>query len=390
LATAEELAADLQWWPDGATIDLAPGQPGPDLLPAAALAEAAADQVGDAARNLLYGSQPGPRRLLREIATLVEASEGYRPELDSLLVTGGTSMALEEICATFSRPGESVAVGDLTYDLALRIFRDHGLEVVKVPGEGAELDLTALSDLLSASDRRVAFVYVIPTFHNPSGACATPRWRTDLADLARSHKTVVVEDDAYRELFFREPPPPSVRSRLNGTTLRLGTFSKTLAPGLRLSWVEGDPVLVERLSQRGMRVSGGGTSHYVASLVARMLESGAYQEHLSALRRELALRAEVVDATLLETKEAGWTYEAPAGGFFFLIGSSRSKDLARTFREVGVRVVPVRKSRSGGGDQVRIAISFADAATLEAALRRAADAITDSPAQEARERGRAC
>lgn len=371
-----DLSRELQWWPPRGTIDLSTGQLGCNLLPVEALADAARAQSTQPARGLLYGSQHGPERLRQQVARFIKSLEEYTPDLATLMITAGSSSALDEICTVFTRPGDRVLVGELTYDRALRIFHDHRLKVTRIPGSGAHLDLDALHAALAKPDGPTAFIYITPTFHNPSGDCATRAWRADFASLIATRRVTVVEDDAYRELHYAEPPAPSVRSFTVGKVIRLGTFSKTLAPGLRVGWLEADKRVVRALSGRGSRVSGGGSSQYAANLVAELIASGGYELHLSRVRRELQQRAGALDGALRAHPEAGWVWNRPTGGYFFLLEAKGTSRLTRAFRAVGVRVAPGSNfGNSGPRSLARIALSFSGSETLEDAIERVSSLI---------------
>src|SRR5215213_6125734 len=171
-------------------IDLGWGHPDPALLPVEGLrqaATAALDRYG--AEALAYGSERGPGPLLRWLIGQIGASEGRAPAADEIMITGGISHALDQVCTLLTRPGDLVLVELPTYHLAVRILREHPLELVPVPAhdDGLRLDALAatIADLRQAG-RAPRFLYTVPTFNNPTGVSLSPERRQALVDLAAS------------------------------------------------------------------------------------------------------------------------------------------------------------------------------------------------------------
>ena len=149
------------------------------------------------------------------------------------------------------------------YHIAVKLLRDHGLEVVPIrrDADGPVLDaLSGTLDELHRAGRRPSLFYTIPTFHNPTGSVLPLDRRVELVRLAASRGLLIVEDDAYRELSYGEPPPPSLWSLAEpGSVVRVGSFSKTLAPGLRLGFLTGEP------SEPAMNSSREAGVHFIAA-----------------------------------------------------------------------------------------------------------------------------
>ena len=180
------------------------------------------------------------------------------------MVTAGNSNGLDLVASVFAHAGDVALVELPTYHFALGILRDHGLEIVGVPTDedGLILDeLAATVDRLTAAGKRVALLYTIPTFGNPTGRTMPVERRRRVAEQARRHGFVIAEDDVYRELWFATEPPPSIWA-VGGQApvFRLGSFSKTLAPALRLGWPTGPASLVERLSAPGCSTPAAGST----------------------------------------------------------------------------------------------------------------------------------
>ena len=165
------------------------GHPDPALLPVADIARAAElalRRAGPAA--LAYGAEQGPGRLIEPLAAWLSRREGQPIAPEQIFITGGISQGLDLLCTLLTRPGDAVLVDSPTYFLALRIFRDHGLELAPVPGDDDGLRVDGLAqtlDDLATQGRRPRFLYIVPTFGNPTGASLAADRRSALVALAR-------------------------------------------------------------------------------------------------------------------------------------------------------------------------------------------------------------
>ncbi|MDG4830947.1 PLP-dependent aminotransferase family protein [Solwaraspora sp. WMMD1047] len=301
-------------------LDLGWGHPHPAALPVRQWAEAgraAMDRYGPAA--LTYGHSAGPGPLIEWLRHRLGQCDALIPRPDQVFVTAGASHGLDLVSALLCRPGDTVLVDSPTYHLALRVLADRevGLRAAPVDGEGIDPDATG--DLIGRVHReggRVPMVYLVPTFNNPSGRSLSAARRAALVAVARRAGTVLVEDDTYRELAYDGPAPPSLFSLDDsGPVARIGSFAKTVAPGLRLGWVTGSAELVRALRLRGSVDSGGGVNHTTALAMAEFARAGGYERHLSGIRdRYRAQRDALIGAVRRELPDVG--YDPPAGGWF--------------------------------------------------------------------------
>jgi DNA-binding transcriptional MocR family regulator len=287
------------------------------------------DTVGWPALTYGYAAGPGP------LVEWLAARNGTDPA--GIFVTAGASQALTLLCQLLTEPGDTVLVDTPTYHLALRIFRDHGLR------------LAATGDLAGAR-----FLYTVPTFGNPTGRSLSGDARLSLVRAAQRSGVPVIEDDTYRELGYDGPAPPSLWDLAGGHgVIRVGSFAKTVAPGLRLGWLDADPSLVRRLVGLGYVDSGGGVNHATASTMATFGASGAYDRHLARLR---AAYREQRDALAGELGVAG-----PAGGWFLwlrLPAGLRGAALLPVAERHGVSFVEGSRFTVDGGADDHIRLSF--------------------------------
>lgn len=371
---------------DGPTLDLAWGHPAPALLPAAAWAaatEAALRRYGW--RALAYGAASGPGPLLDWLAERLGRIDGRAPDpAAELFITAGASGALELACALLVRPGDVVLVDSPTYHLALRIIADHGAELVGAPADEDGIDpvgTAALLRRLRAAGRRVPLLYLVPTFANPTGGCLPADRRTALVAAARQAGTMLVEDDTYRELAYG-PAPPSLWSEAGGDgVLRLGSFAKTVAPGLRLGFLTGPAAFVRRLADRGLVDSGGGVNHTTAVAMAEFGATGGYDRHLAANLLAYRARRDALAGALREHL-ATVRFRTPGGGWFLWL---RLPDWAPVDRLLpyaarhGVSFLPGSRCyvTGAGVDRVRLSFSLFDPPRLVEAAGRLAAALND-------------
>jgi 2-aminoadipate transaminase len=370
-------------------IELTFGEPDPALLAVGLVRRAAAallDDAGPAA--LAYGPLEGPQALRDEIARRVAAREGCACSAAEVLVSGGNSQALGQVLTVLTEPGDVVLVESPTYNLALGIMNDHPVEVVGVPLDEEGLMLDALRAALAeqhATGKRARLLYTIPTFHNPAGVCLSETRRQGLLEIAAEHDLIVVEDDVYRELAYEGHAPPALWTRDGeAPVVRLGSFSKTLAPGLRVGWINASGGLLERLSAAGVLESGGCVSQFAASVVGRLLAAGGYDEHLAELRRAYAARRDALAGALRSHLPAGCGCTSPAGGFFIwltLPAGLTATALLPLAESHGVAFAPGARFCSDGDDRsLRLAFSLYDGATLEEGARRLGAAVTAAQA----------
>ena len=235
-----------------------------------------------------------------------------------------------------------------------------------------------------AAGRRPRLLYTIPTFHNPAGVSLSASRRVQLLELARRHDLVLVEDDVYRELVYDGEAPPALRAldprRPCAARLVLQVARAGAAPGLDRR----PGGLRERLAAAGVLESGGCVSQFSAHVVAAVLEAGAYDAHVGALRLAYASRRDALAAALGEHLPAGCRFTVPAGGFFLWVTLPPGLDasaLLPVAERHGVAFAPGRRFCADGDDRsLRLAFSLYDEASLAEGARRLGAAVADASA----------
>lgn len=346
-------------------VDLGWGHPDPVLLPVEAWQRA----MGAALRELgwqalTYGHAQGPGPLLAWLGQRLGEVDGRPPAPDEILITAGASQALDLVASAVVKPGDVVLVESPTYHLALRILEDHGASRVAAPCDDAGIDPAATAariDELRRLGRRVSMIYLVPTFGNPTGRSLSVARRRALAELGAATGILVVEDDTYRELSYGPPAPASVWSHdAAGSVARLGSFSKTVAPGLRLGWITASAGLIRRLAGSGMLDSGGGLNHTTALAMAAFGASGDYGRHLEGIRSAYRSRRDAL-AGALATQLPELGLVVPEGGWFLwlrLPAGLSSAALLAAAEACGVSFLTGPRFFTGGGGDDRIRLAF--------------------------------
>lgn len=366
-------------------IELNWGQPDPTLLPVEAVSRASVamlSQLGGEA--LSYGASAGAGPLIAWIRDRIQAHEGQPITNEEIAISAGNSDAVDQICTLFTQPGEVVLVESPTYHLALRIIHDHKLNIVPIPidAQGLQVELLAAKVReLKSQGQTVRMLYTIPTYHNPTGICLSDDRRRTLIDLAIAEDFLIVEDDVYRELGYDDPPPPSLWSLApRGRVLRLGSFAKTLAPGLRLGWINGSVEQIAKIADCGLRDSGGGLNHFTAMAIGQLCVSGDFDVQLEKFRTAYRQRRDTLVDALIEHLPRDCKVEKPAGGFFVWVTLPSRVDAATLLTQAeaaGVAYIPgIRFHYDGrGANTLRLAFSLYPPEELAKGAERLGQAI---------------
>lgn len=359
-------------------IDLGVGHPSLELLPLEELRQAAQHRLSQGDPSILqYGAELGDARFRADLARFLGQHYGFAVEPETLLVTAGVSQALDLVCTTFTQPGQVVLVEEPTYFLSLGIFRDHHLQVVPIPTDEQGLDVEALEAALHR--HQAALLYTIPTFQNPTGTTLSQHRRERLVELSQQHGFLIVADEVYQLLSYREAPPPSLARYLDtGSVLSLGSFSKILAPGLRLGWIQAAPRLLQKLTQNGLVASGGGLNPFTSSIVRSALELGWQEQHLQKLRHTYRARLEAMLGAL--SRSGLRPRYRPEGGYFVWLELDPALDtqaLLERALQAGVRYQPGGKFSSQGrfAHALRLCFAYYEPPDLVEGVRRLTAAL---------------
>ncbi len=338
---------DTQHYLRPGIIELTWGHPDLALFPTAELAHAATLALTRTDRAALcYGADQGPGSLIAQLCAWLARHEAHAPQPDQVFIAGGLSQGLDLLCTLYTSAGDPILVDAPTYHLALRVFRDHRLDLTPVAGDEEGLLPDALADLLSGLRRQgrvPRFLYLVPNFCNPTGATLSLSRRQAVAALAQEFDLMILEDDVYRHLWYDAPPPPPLSDLAPAHVIRLGSFSKLLAPGLRVGWLIAAPEIVERCARCGLMDSGGGISHFAGHVVAAFMELGLLDAHVEKLRAAYRSRRDLFCAALARELPPDCRWQTPAGGFFVWVRLPHGMDSAALLPDAeaaGVSYVP--------------------------------------------------
>jgi 2-aminoadipate transaminase len=308
------------------TINFGIGQPSADLLPVD-LVRRASDEFFENAQpfDLNYGVLQGDERFLTSLASFLSNGYGKAASSEELFVTAGNSQGLDLVSTVYAQPGDTVFVEEPSYFLAFQIFRDHGLNIVGIPVDDDGLCVDSLRRELG--NHKPAFLYTIPSYHNPGGQCTTEVRRRQIVELATKHDFLVVADEVYQLLNYNGSPPPAFGTMVaSGCVVSLGSFSKILAPGLRLGWIQTSEELRNRAMGGGSINSGGSLNHVTSLIVRKAIDNGSLDEHVQKLRSVYRGRAAAMDETLHQHFDGIAKWIRPDGGYFFWLKFDESID----------------------------------------------------------------
>ena len=296
-------------------IDFGIGQPHVDILPLELLEEAATHRFKQRDRGILqYGMQQGNEDFRSSLAQFLGLQYGETVDPDHLFITSGISQALDIICALHTQPGDTVIVEEPSYFLALRIFADYKLKIIGTPIDENGLIIEALEEKLA--EHKPIFIYTIPAFHNPAGVNLSATRREKLVSLSEKYDFFIVADEVYQMLgYSSNPPKPMTYFDTSERVLSLGSFSKILAPGLRLGWMQASPSFLDPFIVCGYLDSGGGLNPFISSIVNSMLELGLQNDYLNFLKKTYHDRMDTLCEALRQHIPA-LTFTDPQGGYF--------------------------------------------------------------------------
>ena len=348
-------------------ISFARGIPAPECLPVEELADCArAALERDGHTILSYGPSPGYGPLREWIA----ARHGV--DASRVFVTNGSLQGLVFLSQRLA-PGRRVLVERPTYDRPLKILRELGAHVVGIDCDEDGLDPDALEAALAAGDKP-AFLYLIPTFQNPSGRTLTLERRRRVVELAREHDLLVLEDDPYGLIRFEGEPLPSLFELSEGTTAYSSSFSKTIAPGLRVGWF----VFPEALEKEIEAIA---TSTYITPVllsqatVHEFVSRGNFEPNLERVTGLIGARRDAMLAAF-ERELPNVRITHPDGGYFLWaeIDGVDATDLLARAEAAGVTFVK-GTDFDGGPDTLRLAYSFVSLDEIADGVVRLAAAI---------------
>ncbi len=304
-------------------ISFAGGMPAPELFPVRAFEEACRYVLThEAQRALQYGSTEGYPPLKEFLAEKVQ-KYGVPAKPPNILLTNGSQQALDLIGKLFIDPGTVVLTGCPTYLGAIQAWNAYQAHFVTVPLDHDGMRVDLVEEVLKREP--VRFIYVLPNFHNPAGTTLPLERRLQLAELAAEYGVFIVEDDPYGELRFEGEDITPINVLHKENTIYLSTFSKTLAPGVRLGWLVAPETIVAKLAQakQGADLH---TSTFVQMVVNDICQRGLLKSHVRTLREVYHERRDVMLTALEEHFPEGASWTRPQGGLFLWVSLPKEFD----------------------------------------------------------------
>ncbi len=359
-------------------ISFGPAAPSRDLFPAETLSEILVDGLANERQSLLdYCPVEGLQSLRRGIAARMR-KQGIAIDLQNILILSGSTQGIGLISRMLLHAGDEVVVEIPTYLGALQTFRALGARVIGVPLDNDGMRIDLLESILTRRSPRL--IYTQPNFHNPTGVVMSPERRRRLLLLARRYQVPIVEDDAYGDIYFEgKRPQPLKALDTHGHVLYISTFSKILAPGLRVAWLAAPRPMIERLSlhKQIFDLNTGAIGQWA---VAEFLHRGLLDEHLAMLRQSYAKKRD----RMLEAINTYWPSDVrvnhPLGGFHLwcrLPGDVRARVLLREAAQKQVTFVIGEPFHIDGGGHQYIRLSYASCEEqyIEEGIQRIGEAI---------------
>jgi DNA-binding transcriptional MocR family regulator len=316
--TASEIRALFAVASRPEVVSLAGGMPFVQALPLEALAETAARLVRERGAEVLqYGSGQGDVTLRGQILDVM-SEVGITAHPDDVIVTTGSQMALDLVTRVFCDPGDVVLVEAPSYVGALGVFRAYECDIVHVPMDDEGLVPAALEETIArvrAQGKRIKMLYTIPCFHNPAGVTQGADRRQQILAIAQREGLLILEDDPYGLLGFEGAPPRAIRADDDQQVVYLGSFSKTIASGLRVGWAVAPHGVREKLvlaAESAVLCP----SNYAQLTVSDYLATQPWREQVKVFRELYRERRDALLDSMEQLMPPGTTWTVPQGGFY--------------------------------------------------------------------------
>ncbi len=360
--------------PEG-TISLAYGFADPEHFPVAEIVEATAEVLAEDVNGALnYG--PTYAGLINLVAQRLHARGVAHASPNNVLISYGSSQILALLPQIMIDPGDTVIVEAPCFIGAVRSFQEVGATIESVPVRENGMDIDALATMLETLQQkgvRPKFIYVTPTYQNPTGTLMPLENRKRILALAEQYGVLIFEDDAYGDLRFEgEAIPPIVALDTKGWVLHIGTFSKILAPGVRMAWACGPQAIIQRLAKFKVEGSSG---PFMTRVVERFAADGRLESHINDLNATYRRKRDVMVAAIKEHFPADVRYIVPQGGFFvycYLPADMSTVAVLKQARDHKVSFLPGMGcyANGQGTHEIRLAFSYQNDANIIEGIRR--------------------
>lgn len=337
--------------------------------------------------TLQYAVRPGLPELREWISQYLKA-EGTDVPVDEIVIVNGAKHGIDLVCRLLLEEGDPIVVTSPTYFTAIPIFKSYGVEFIEVSQDDEGMNAAELDEIL---DRRATeghrlpkFIYDVPDFHNPTGITMSRRRREALIETAARNRITIVEDSPYRKVRFEGQPEPMLKAVGPASTILVGTFSKVIAPGLRIGWLSASTDMLARILQLK---SDGGSCPLTQRIIVEFCKAGHLAAHLENVQQTYrSHRDRMVAALRRELPEA--SMKVPHGGYYVWLRLPEGTDgdeVAKRAGDAGVTLIPGSKFFAGprgerGTDgppknYIRLAYSHATPGEIDEGVRKVAGAF---------------
>ncbi len=367
-------------------ISLAGGLPAPEIFPGDKFSQIAPmlDEYADTA--LQYGRTEGLDDLRTFLVDWFNKRHNLGIDIDNIVIVNGSQQAMDVIGKVFLDHGDVVFVEAPTYVGTIVALRNCGAQFVGIPMDEEGLIVDALEEEIKRRQKESLpmpkFVYVIPNFQNPSGRVMSLNRRKKLYELADKYDLIIVEDDAYGEIYFDEKPPALIKSMdSSGRVIYCGTFSKILAPGTRVGWIIADKEIIRKFvyAKQGMDLS---TSILAQFFIAEFCKRGWLEPQIELIRKYYKEKRDIMGEALREFLPDNAEFAKPGGGFFYWVrveGINTTEVFKTAVEKYNVAYVMGSAFYPAGDrhDEMRINFTYPSKENLREGARRLGEAIKE-------------
>ena len=342
-------------------ISFAGGNPSPDAL--------REDMIGDLASAVLqkdgkailqYGATEGYPPLVSSLTAYINDHLSIRAEAANILPVTGSTQAMDLLLKALIDPGDAVLVEDPTFLGNMQCIKLYQAKIIPVPSDDDGILLSELERIVKLHKPKM--LYIIPTFQNPTGRTLHPDRRQPIAEMAAAYRFVVAEDDPYRDLRYSGQTSPAIKTYdTTGYTAYLGSFSKTVSPGMRVGFIAAHEALIRKCTI-GKQSSDLHTPNLTQAIVDLFLRENLLPAHIETLRGGYRAQMDTM-LEALESFPSGTTYTRPQGGLFIFVTLPDGIDAVKLLKvcvERGVAYVPGTYFYADGGHENTLRLNFSN------------------------------
>ncbi|RLA79295.1 MAG: aminotransferase [Deltaproteobacteria bacterium] len=361
-------------------ISFGGGLPAPELFPKEELAEAAQKVIREQGEKALQYSTTEGYPPLREFIAQRMEKFGIKVSPDEIMITAGSQQGLDMCGRVFLDWGDSVVTARPTYLGAIQAFNAYFPKYVTLPSDDDGMTVDGLKEILETHNPRM--IYLVPTFQNPDGRTIPIHRRERIIELARTYGVPIIEDDPYSELTYEGTIPTPMKALAPDDVIMLGTFSKLLAPGLRIGWLIAPPGVIDKF----VRMKQGADLHtntLAQFIIYEFVKDGKLDEHLTKIRELYAKRLKVMIEAMEHYFPPEVKFTRPKGGMFLWVElpeKVNTTELLPKAVEKNVAYIPGSAfyPDGGGHNTMRLNYSKPTEAEIEEGIKRLAEVFKEA------------